>query len=89
MWNEQAVAVERQHGEAVIICEGRLAAVVAALHTVKPGRFAGIRVSLPDRHAAPFSFEGSSLRSLLNHPTCPKMTPLALLPAVIPIDPQS
>lgn len=86
MWNEQAVAVERQYGEAVIVCEGSLAAVVAALQAVKPGRFSGIRVSLPDRHAAPFSFEGASLQTLLNDPARPKVTPLALLPSVIPID---
>jgi hypothetical protein len=86
MWNELAVAVERQHGEAVIICEGSLAAVMAALQPVKPGRFSGIRVSLPDRRAAPFSFEGASLRTLLDNPARPRVDPSLLLPAAVPMD---
>jgi hypothetical protein len=86
MWNELAVAVERQHGEPVIVCEGTLAAVVAALQPVKPGRLSGIRVSLPDRRAAPFSFEGASLRTLLNNPARPGAYPSLLLPAAVPMD---
>ena len=86
MWKEHAVAVERQHGEAIIICEGPLAAVIATLQPVGPVRFSGIRVSLPDRRAAPSSFERNSLRSLLDDPARPKATSLRLLPAIIPTD---
>lgn len=86
MWNEHAVAVERQHGEAVIICEGPLAAVMATLQPVGPVRFSGIRVSLPDRRAAPSSFERKALRTLLEDPERPKATTLRLLPAIIPIE---
>ena len=84
MWKEHAVAVERRQGEAVIVCEGPLAAVVAAVQTIKSGRFAGIRVSLPDRRAVPYSFEGQPLRDLLNDPARPRPSPLPLLPAGIP-----
>lgn len=86
MWKEQAVAVERQHGEAMIVCEGTLASVLAALQPVKPGRLAGIRVSLPDRRVAPHSFEGVGLQTLLNDPARPHATPSSLLPSVIPAD---
>ena len=86
MWKEQAVAVERQHGEAVIICEGTLAAVVVALQPVKSGRLSGIRVSLPDRRVAPHSFEGESLQTLLNDPARPLAVPAPLLAGVIQAD---
>ena len=86
MWKEHAVAVERQHGEAVIICEGPLAAVVATLQPIGSVRFSGIRVSLPDRRAAPSSFERKTLHSLLDDPARPKATSLRLLPATIPIE---
>ena len=86
MWEDQAVAVERQHGEAVIVCEGTLAAVVAALQPVRPGRLSGIRVSLPDRRVAPYSFVGMILRILLNDPARPHASPSPLLPGAIPAD---
>lgn len=84
MWKENAVAVERRQGEAVIVCEGALADVVATLLAVKPGRLAGIRVSLPDRHAAPYSLQGEVLQDLLADPERPASFMLPLLPATVP-----
>jgi hypothetical protein len=81
MWKENAVAVEQRDGEATIICEGVLSGVISALRDVSARRLAGIKVSLPDRGAAPFRFEGNLLQALLNDPGRPQSTPLPLLAA--------
>lgn len=83
MWKDTAVAVEQRQGEAIIVCEGTLAGVIATLKTVRPGRLAGIRVSLPDRRTSPYSFEGQSLQVLLNDAARPQSTLLPLLAAYV------
>ena len=83
MWEENAVAVERQHGEPVIVCEGPLAGVIEALKQVQPVRLSGIRVSLPDRHTAPFEFVGKPLRALIDDPNRPRRRALPLVPALV------
>jgi hypothetical protein len=80
MWKENAVAVEQRDGEAAIVCEGALSGVIAALRDVEAFRLAGIKVSLPDRRAAPFRFEGQPLKALLDDPGRPQSAPLPLLP---------
>lgn len=83
MWKDTAVAVEQRQGEAVIVCEGTLAGVIATLKTVRPARLAGVRVSLPDRRTSPYSFEGQSLQALLDDAARPQSTLLPLLAAYV------
>jgi hypothetical protein len=83
MWKDTAVAVEQRQGEAVIVCEGTLARVIATLKTVRPARLGGIRVSLPDRHTSPYSFDGWSLQALLDDAARPQSTLLPLLAAYV------
>jgi hypothetical protein len=80
LWNETAVAVERRAGEMVIIGEGPLASLVAALRLLRPSVLRGVRISMPDRHVPPFMFEGLGLTELLNDSRRPKVPPLQLLP---------
>jgi hypothetical protein len=83
VWKENAVAVERRNGEMVIIGEGTLASLAAGLRTLKVTALNGVRVSLPDRQAAPFSFEGAGLVALLNDPLRPAALPAPLLAPII------
>lgn len=78
-WNENAVAVERRDGEAVIIGEGTLAALVAGLETLTAGALGRVRVSMPDRGAPPFTFEGSRLVKLVKDPCRPTASATKLL----------
>ena len=84
LWNENAVAVERREGEMVLIGEGTLASLVAALRSLRPGVLSGIRISMPDRHVPPFIFEGRGLTELINDSRRPEAAPLKLL-AQLPI----
>jgi hypothetical protein len=79
LWNENAVAVERRGGETVVIGEGTLAALVAGLQTLRHGGLKGVRVSLPDRHVHPFTFEGEGLIKLIEDPRRPEARPAKLL----------
>lgn len=71
LWNENAVAVERRQGVFVIIGEGTLAALAAGLQTLTSGALSRVRVSMPDRHVPPFSFEGQGLVESINDPRRP------------------
>ena len=82
LWNETAVAVERRKGQMVLIGEGTLASLAAALCPLRPGVLSGIRVSMPDRHVPPFTFEGRGLTELLKDDRRPAATPARLLPPV-------
>jgi hypothetical protein len=79
-WNEYAVAVERRRGEQVVICEGTLAEVVAALCAFGRMRFAGIRIDLTDRGARPYTFEGGAIHALAGDTTRPPASAAILLP---------
>lgn len=80
-WNDYAVAVERRRGEPVVICEGTLAEVVTALGVFGRMRFAGIRVSLIDRGAIPYTFEGGAIQALARDTTRPPSSAAVLLPS--------
>lgn len=82
LWNENAVAVERRGDESVIIGEGTLAALVAGLQTLGASALKGVRVSMPDRHVSPFTFEGQGLVELLKDARRPDARPTKLLPPV-------
>jgi hypothetical protein len=79
-WNDYAVAVERRRGEPVVLCEGTLAEVVAALCAFGGLRFAGIRVALIDRGARPYTFEGRTIEALARDTTRPRTSAARLLP---------
>ena len=83
LWNENAVAVERRGDESVIIGEGTLAALVAGLKTLRASALKGVRVSMPDRHVPPFTFEGQGLVELLKDARRPEARPTKLLAPVV------
>ncbi|RYF50402.1 MAG: hypothetical protein EOO38_05720 [Cytophagaceae bacterium] len=83
LWNENAVAVERRGDESVIIGEGTLAALVAGLKTLRASALNGVRVSMPDRHVPPFTFEGQGLVELLKDARRPEARPTKLLAPVV------
>jgi len=80
LWDENAVAVERREGENVIIGEGTLASLAAALQRTSTRALTNVRVYLPDRHVRPFSFAGEALVALVGHPERPRVIPSKLLP---------
>ena len=82
LWNENAVAVERRLGEAVILGEGTLAALVAGLQNLTSSALSRVRVSMPDRHVPPFSFDGQELVELVGDPKRPKVRATKLLAPV-------
>jgi len=64
-WSEQAVlALSSPSGERTIIAEGALDIVTKALAARRP-RWAGLSISLPDRHVEPFGFGPDALADLV------------------------
>jgi len=80
LWDENAVAVERREGENVIIGEGTLASLAAALQCRSARTLTNVGVYLPDRRVRPFSFVGGGLMAVIKHPDRPKVIPSELLP---------
>lgn len=66
-WTETAIAVLRtSSGETSILYEGPLLDVALSLGRSKPPDLMQVRVSLPDRHAAPRTFDGAALLALID-----------------------
>jgi hypothetical protein len=68
-WNEHASAVGRSvtatESSATLLFEGTLLDVARALATWSAADLSRVRVSLPDRHAAPRSFDGYALVAVI------------------------
>lgn len=64
-WNERAAAVGRSavggDESATLLFEGTLLEVAASLSKWRKKDLHGVRISLPDRHVAPRSFQGEAL----------------------------
>lgn len=68
-WKEHATAVGRSEeggdDSATLLFEGSLLQAAIRLSHWTRKDLRGVRVSLPDRHAAPRSFQGSALEELI------------------------
>jgi hypothetical protein len=80
-WNDYAIAFERRCGKPVVICEGTLAEVMAAICEFGRLRFGSIRVALIDRGAQPYTFERGAIEALARDTSRPLPSAARLLPA--------
>ena len=66
-WDELAIAVERagNSDDGQVLCEGKLRMVANTVAQLPVRNRNHVRVSLPDRRAAPFSYAGPTLEALL------------------------
>ena len=71
-WKEQATLVRLPTAEqaddqsSTILFEGSLLALAVRVRNMKASERRGLRLSLPDRHVRPHSFQGEALADLID-----------------------